>query len=284
MNDRKPSKNLNSGHTEHFLPCGYLPTSMTDQERGGRRVKTADNLFDIIGIIEQNDDAGVSQISEEIGLAKSTVHEYLSTLTDRGYLINHDGSYQLGLKFYEHGFSARRRYEILEVVAPSLEQLAEDTGEAAWFIVEEHGQAFYLENALGEHSVQTHARVGKREHLHCLATGKAIMAYMPDERVSEIIERHGLPRKTSNTVTDPDELFNDLEEIREQGYAINEEEAAHQVSAIAAPVLTDRDNVVGGICISGPARRMLRKGFKTDFPDLILSATDEIGLRFDWES
>lgn len=249
-----------------------------------RRITTADNLLNIVQYIDEHEGAGVSEIAAEVGLAKSTVHEYLYTLTDRGYLVNEDGTYHLGLRLYGHGFAARRRYDILKVVKPSLVQLTEETGEVAWFIVEEHGQAFYLENELGEHSVQTHARVGNREHLHCLATGKAIMAFMPEERVSDIIEQHGLPRKTSHTVTNPDELMAELAEIREQGYAINKEEAARQVSAIAAPILTDNENVVGGVCISGPARRMKRKGFKSDFPDLLLSATDEISLRIDWEA
>lgn len=248
-----------------------------------RRIKTADNLFAMFEVVEENGSATVTEIAEEVGLAKSTVHEYLYTLTDLGFLVNENGEYQLGLRFYEYGLSARNQYDILEAVTPSLEHLASETGEVAWFIVEEHGKAVYLENAFREHSIQTHARVGKREHLHCLASGKAIMAHMPEEKVYDIIERYGLPRKTSNTLTTTDGLFDELAEIRDRGYAINNEETTRQIIAIAAPVLTQENEVVGGLCISGPARRMKRKGFKSDFPELILSATDEITLRFDWE-
>ncbi|WP_081927423.1 IclR family transcriptional regulator [Halobellus rufus] len=256
---------------------------MTGSNNGGRRVKTADNIIDIIDVIDANDGATVTDIAKSVELAKSTVHEYLYTLTDRGYFVNKDGTYYLGLKFYKHGLSARDRYNILDVVEPTLDQLAEETGEAAWFIVEEHGKAIYLANALGDYAVQTHARVGQSEYLHCIATGNVILAHMPPERVSEIIERYGLPAKTPDTITDEDELHSRLADIREDGYGTIRGEAAKQISAIAVPVFTEQDNLAGGICISGPTRRMEQKGMKTKFLDLLLTAADEISLRFDWE-
>ena len=256
---------------------------MERKSKTERRVKTGDNMLNIFQIIQQEDGAGVSKIATEIGLAKSTTHEYLYTLTDRGYLMNQAGEYTLGLKFFEHGSAAKNRCSILPEVEPGLKQLVEETGEVAWFLVEEHGQAFYMENVVGEHSIQTHARVGKREHLHCLATGKAMLAQMPQKRVYEIIERYGLPEKTPHTITDPDTLITKLDDIRKRGYSFNEEETAGQVSAIAAPILVKGDKVVGGICVSGPARRMERKGFRSEFPDLILSVADEISLRINWQ-
>lgn len=256
---------------------------MNGSNDDGRRVKTADNLLNIVQYIDENDGAGVSEIADEIELAKSTVHEYMYTLTDRGYFVNQNGQYHLGLRFFEHGLSARERYDILDVVDRFLEQLADETGGGAWFIVEEFGKAVFLASALGEHSMETHARLGKRQHLHCLASGKVILAHMPEEHVYEIIERHGLPGKTSQTITSMEDLFEELAEIRERGYATNDEEAALQVKAIAAPVLSDDDVVLGALSIDGPARWMDRQGFETDFPEMLLSVTDEITLRFDWE-
>lgn len=267
-----------------FIPLYSVWRFMTEKVgEDRRRVKTADNIFDILQFVQEEGGAGVSEIASNLDLAKSTVHEYLYTLTDRGYLVNQNGSYHLGLILFEHGSSAKNRYDILPAVQPGLEQLMEETGEVAWFIVEEQGLGFYLTNVAGEHSVQTHARVGKREHLHCLATGKVIMAHMPDSRVSEIIERHGLPEKTPYTITDFATLRAELDEIKKRGYTFNQEEAAKNVSAIAAPILTEDEEVIGGICVSGPARRMERKGFKSEFPEMLLSVADEISLRIDWQ-
>lgn len=265
-----------------ILPRVVLSTMV--QARGNRRrVKTADNTIEIIEYIGNADAPGVSEIAEHVGLAKSTVHEYLYTLTDRGYLVNQNGKYELGLRLFGHGLLAKQRYDMLPIVEAGLQQLSDEVGEAAWFIVEEHGFAYYLTRVLKENSISTHGRIGRREYLHCLASGKVIMANSPEEKVHDIIERHGLPRKTPKTITDRDELLADLATVRERGYAFNEEEAASQVNAVAGPVFGPDDTVLGGICVSGPARRMERKEYKTEFPDLIHEVADEIKIHLNWD-
>lgn len=253
-----------------------------DGER--RRVQTADNLLDIIEVIDENDGAGVSDIADEVGLAKSTVHEYLYTLVDRKYLVNQNGEYQLGLKLYTHGISAKDRYDFLPTAEPYLEKLADETGGGVAVIVEEHGIAVIVQTARGEHAVETHAntRNGHRQHLHCHAAGKVILAHMDEEDVYQIIERYGLPKKTTNTITDPQELFEELADVREQGYAVNDEETDRKVKAIAAPIFSQNDDIVGALAIDGPAGWMDRKNFEVNFPDHLTSAVDEIMLRYDW--
>lgn len=259
---------------------------MGRQDGNRRRLKTADNLLDIVAFIDEQGGAGVSEISEEIGLAKSTVHEYLYTLTDREYLVNQGGVYDLGLRFYDHGISAKDRHDFLPTAEPFLEKLADETGGGVAVIVEEHGKAIILETEMGEHSVETPAnkRIGHRQHLHCHAAGKVILAHMPEEQVYEIIERHGLPERTANTITDSEELFEELAEVREQGYAINNEETDRKVKAIAAPILSQDDTIIGALAIDGPAGWMDRMDFESTFPDHLTSAVDEIMLRYDWEN
>jgi DNA-binding IclR family transcriptional regulator len=257
---------------------------MEPNDTGRRRVKTADRVFDIIGVIQEQNGAGVTDIADELNLAKSTVHEYVYTLTDRGYLVNEDGVYQLGLGFLDHSNNARSRYEeLLDIAQPALEQLAAETGEAAWIIVEEHGHGVYLSSATGEHAVQTHARVGKREYLHCIASGKAILAHMSQERISEITERYGLPQKTQYTITDIEELRDELATVREQGYATNNEETALRVRAVAAPIVTGSNHVLGSLTLSGPARRMQSKGYDDELARRIMGATEGLNLRLSWE-
>jgi DNA-binding IclR family transcriptional regulator len=256
---------------------------MTRTDEGKRRIKSADKAFDIIDIVGENPGVGVGYVADELGLAKSTVHQYLYTLTDRGYIVKQDGQYYLGLRLFEHGQSAKRRYDFLDDIQSSLDGLAAETGEVVWFMVEENGMAVYLTKAVGENAIQAYAYKGQRNHLHCIAAGKAILAHLSDERVYDIIERYGLPDKTDDTLTTHEELERELSDIREKGYAINKQESVSHVNAIAAPVLVQQDTVIGSLTVAGPARRMNQKQFETEFTDPLLSATDEISLQLEWD-
>lgn len=259
---------------------------MTQQSADGRRLKTADNLLNIIEYIEGNGGAGVSEIADEIGLAKSTVHEYLYTLVDREYLINNSGVYELSLRFFGHGVSSKERYDFLPVAEPILTKLAEETGGGVAVIVEEHGKGVVIQTARGEHAVEScsNNRLGHCEHLHCQASGKVMLAQMSEERVHEIIDLYGLPKKTSNTITDRNKLLDELAEIRKKGYAVNDEEVERKVKAIAIPILLLDDEIVGALAIDGPAGWMDRMNFETNFPAHLLSAVDEIMLRYNWDT
>lgn len=248
-----------------------------------RRVKTADRVFDIFEFIKEQDGAGVTEIATHLDLAKSTVHQYLYTLKDRGYIVKNRDYYDISLRFKQYGDYTEERYEIISVAEPTLQQLASKTGEVVWLLVEEHGYAVYLRNVLGEQAIQTHAKVGKHEFMHCLAAGKAILAHMPEDRVYAIIEQHGLPKRTEQTITDTEVLLEMLYSIRKQGYAVNDEEATSQIKAVAAPVVDENDTVIGAVCVSGPTRRIKKKESEMDLPELIKEATDEIELKLTWE-
>jgi len=247
----------------------------------GRRVKATDTLFEIIAALQAMDGATLAELSDELEFAKSTIHSHLATLESNEYVIRNDGVYQLGLKFLDHGIFVKNNREISRIGSPILEELAAETGEVAWIIVEEHGKAVYLDKAMGEKAVQTHARVGGRAQLHHLATGKLILAYLPDERVEEIIDRHGLPELTPNTITDPDELRAELEQIRADGIAFNDKETINGLRAIAVPVLGDH-TIHGAISISGPANRLTIDRCHDEIKPLLLEAANELELKLQY--
>lgn len=246
-----------------------------------RTVKTADTLFDIVEQLQLRDGAGVTELANHLELAKSTVHDHLKTLEHKEYVRKGDGVYRLSLKFLDHGMYAKRSMGIISAVQPSLAQLAETTGELVWFIVEEHGRSVYVEKAVGEHGIQTHGRTGSRTHMHHIAGGKAIMAYLPDAEVRSIVEEHGLPAYTDHTVTSIEDLFGELEQIKEEGIAYASDEAVEGVSCAATPVFFD-DQVVGAIHVTGPSARLhsTRLG---ELPESLESARNEVELKLNYE-
>lgn len=254
---------------------------MTTGNSSNRRVKSTDTLFEIINTLQSMNGATLAELADELDYAKSTILSHLTTLESNEYVVRTGDEYELSLKFLYHGMFVKNNMSIARMAKPILEDLAVETGEVAWVIVEEHGRAVYLEKAMGEKAVQTHASVGGRAHLHHLATGKIILAHLPDERVDEIIEQHGLPELTPNTITDPDELRAELEEIRKEGIAFNDKETVSGLRAIGAPVLGE-DTIHGAICVSGPANRLTIERCEEEIEPLLLEAANELELKLQY--
>jgi DNA-binding IclR family transcriptional regulator len=215
-------------------------------------------------------------------MAKSTVYDHLATLEQKEYVVKEGDTYRLSLLFLDHGMYIRNVVGMGDVVRPAIEQLAADVNEAVWFVVEEHGYAVVLYKSLGERAVQTHARVGGRSTLHNLAAGKAILANLPDERVEEIIEMHGLPERTEYTITDAETLFEDLAKVRETRVAYEQDETVVGVSSVAAPILFETE-VKGAIAVIGPSNRIDGSRLRESLPELIRGTTNEIELKMTYE-
>ncbi|APW96736.1 transcriptional regulator [Halobiforma lacisalsi AJ5] len=243
-----------------------------------RPVETVETAFDLVDALKERDGAGVSALADELGLAKSTVHRHLRTLEERGLLVREGDDYRLSTWFLDYGVHARNRRPVVEVARPKVDELAAETNEKVWFVLEEHGLGVHVYGAEGKHSVKTHARIGRRTPLHQFAAGKAILAFLREERVAEILDEHGLAGQTHRTITDRDELLEQLEAIRERGYAFNREESVAGVHAVGAPVREEDGTAVGAISVAGPANRLRGELLTDELPDLLLGAANEIEI------
>lgn len=251
---------------------------MAAQDDRGRRIKTADTIFDIIETLQELDGANTAEVADHLGLAVSTAHDHLKTLVDKKYVVNDDGTYRLGLRFLDHGIYAKYQHPLSDVPQSILEELAEEADEAAWLVVEEHGLAVYLSSAVAEHGLKTYGDIGTRRYLHTIAPGKAILAHLPEERVEEILDEYGLPALTERTITDRDELFAELEEIRERGFALNEGGRILGGNAVGAPIIVDGE-LYGAIGVSGPESRLQGEWFREELPSMVLERKNVIELQ-----
>ena len=247
----------------------------------GETVKSDQKLFSIIEYLTEHGESGVTEIATDLGMAKSTVHLHLNTLLDSGYAVKNGTQYDLSLKFLDIGITKKNRIGIHKDIEPKMEEIAEKSGEQVWFWVEENGKAVVLSKAFGEHALITDGRIGKYMGLHCTAGGKALLANMPEWHVEEIIEQHGLPAQTSNTITEPENLFSELEEIRETGLAFSEEENIRGVNAIAAAIMDNDGTVHGSISVSGPSTRV-DASVDTEEAELLQEVTKELGINLSY--
>jgi DNA-binding IclR family transcriptional regulator len=141
------------------------------------------------------------------------------------------------------------------VVQDEVNKIAYMTGEIAGYAIEEQGKRVVLYRSEGSGAVGDRIPIGEHTHLHWTSLGKAIMAYLPDERLEEIIDNHGLPEGTSSTITDKKELESELESIRTAKFAVDDSERRRGVRGVAVPILDAEQEIVGSVGVAGPQAR-----------------------------
>lgn len=260
---------------------------MTD-EGSTRRVLTTATSLQILGLLRSDGAISLRELSDRLDKSTSTVHEHLVTLHDHEFIVKKNNRYQLSLKFLDYGMYVRDHYDIVDIAQPHLDELAAETGDMIWLIVEEHGKVVRIADSSGEHGHATGSWLGERHYMHYFAAGKVFLANYPKSRVNEILDTYGLEEQTQHTVQNRDELFEELDEIRNEGFAYADQEFTKGVRAVAAPVFYD-DQVIAAIGISGPVTRFTKEYWKEELPELLESTTNELELnllthRGDWDS
>lgn len=242
-------------------------------------IKSLNTAFDIVEYVYNSDGATLSDISEGVGVTKSTVHCHLATMIDRGYIRENDGRYHLGLLFLNLGIKARENNVHTKVIQSGVRRVADEIGEKVQFVVEEFGRGYFLFTERGKHGIHTGRQVGRPIPLHDNAAGKAILAEFPDERVRGIIDHWGLSKTTKVTITDADALFEELDDVRSTGIAYNRGESREDLGAIGCAISRENE-VIGAISVAGPKNRIFAEQREQIEEDL-LALANEIKLNFD---
>lgn len=241
-------------------------------------VQTTERSLEIFEYIVQQRATTVTELATEMDLPKGTVQAHVNTLLENKYIKKGENEYQGALKSLALGGEIASRRKEYYRVRQSVKKLADETGERAQFNVEEFGFQYTLCDLVGEDAVRTDVRIGSRTLLHSTSSGKVILAHLPESRRSKIIDRHGLPQRTDATITDRQKLKEELETIRERGYAFNLEERVDKQRAVGVPVFDSEERIVGGLSVSGPASRMTKERMETEIVNELLGIADAIHL------
>jgi IclR family transcriptional regulator, pca regulon regulatory protein len=187
---------------------------------------------------------GVSELGRDIGLSRSTTHRYVATLTALGYLQQdaRTKKYRLGPRVLDLGFSAINSMELREVAAPHLRQLSDETGYTVNMAILDGLDIVYVERCrsarAGQRDIDLNLHVGARLPAYCTSLGKVLLAYLPPDQRADAVSRIEFARRGPNTLTSRTSFKAELERVRENGFAINNEELAYGLRSIAAPVLS----------------------------------------------
>ena len=239
-------------------------------------VESVETLLSVVEFLEQSGEAGVTEIAKAIDVSKSTAHNHLTTLRQRGYVVNEDGRYRLGLRFLRVGETTRMRTDLFEIARPQIETLVEGTNLVGNLAVEEQGSGVYLYRSRGSDEIQFSTQAGERHDLHCTATGKSILAHMSSDRSEELLDSIELVSHTAQTITEKDELLDELNRDRNLGIAFDEEEYGRGLRCVGAPIFDPDNTVIGAISLSGPAADMNGTWYRETLPDQLQATKNRI--------
>lgn len=243
-----------------------------------RAIKSVRTSFAIVDELIERDGAGVTEVADALGVSKTTVHTHLSTLCKLGYVYQDEDRYHASLTFLTTGNLVRERFDLYRYGRSIANALAESTGEVVHLAVEEDGVVHFLHAARGgPESIESVTPSGGTAFLHATAVGKSMLAEMPEERREAIITR-GLEPVTPRTITDPGLLREELDRIREDGFAVNDQEQVLGARSVGCAVKYVSGGLMGAIVVSGHASRFDDARIE-ELASSVMGAANQIEIR-----
>jgi len=222
-------------------------------------IRSIDRALQVLELFSlEKPEWGVTEISKALNIYKSNVHNVLTTLAEKGFVIKDSKTdkYKLGIKFFELGSIVIKNMDLRKIAHPYMEKLLKEFNETVHLGILVEGEILSIEQEESGQSLSPRIFIGKRAPLHCTGVGKAIMAYLPKDKFSFTIKEMGLIRYTENTISNEEELEKELEKIREQGYAVDNMEHEEGVRCVAGPIRDYTGKVSASLSVSGPAFRI----------------------------
>lgn len=207
---------------------------------------------------QSRQDLTMADMSRMLGFPKSTLLNLVRTLESEGYLyrVKHSQSYRLSYKILELAYFMRSSMPINQYALPLMEDLQTMSGENVYLTTHVNGRILYLEALYSGSRSAKYSVSGKTLPMHCTSCGKAILSYMSQGEVERIIDQWGLASVTPNTITDRVTLFEELQRIKQLGYALDDEEESLGVKCVAVAVRNSLGLAVGALSISGSSISM----------------------------
>jgi DNA-binding IclR family transcriptional regulator len=211
----------------------------------------------VLELLSNNDALTVTRVARLMNVNRASSHRFLSTLKELGYVDKDDSSrYYLTTKVIELGMRVLDRFEIRKIAHPFLQELAakfNETINLGYFNAEE---VLTIDKIDSTEILRMDAGIGGREPAYCTSLGKAILAFLPENQLEEYLQRTELTPFTPNTVVSIDKLKDELMHIKENGYAIDDEELSVGLRCVGAPLFSHNGQALYAISISGPSIRM----------------------------
>lgn len=213
-------------------------------------IQSIDRAFDILELLSKEPrGVAVTEIGRRLDLHKSTVHRFLTSLRDRGYVEKDvlTGNYKLGLGFVELASLHLNGLELKTEASPFLHQLTQTTGQTAFLAIHDRAEVVYIDKAETFDSLRRYTIIGKRLPLHATSLGKAMLSGFSNEEIERLYPNHRLETLTKKTISSIDTLMAEIRQIRDRGWSTDDEENELGTHCVGAPVFDYRDRVIAAV-------------------------------------
>lgn len=231
-------------------------------------IHSIDRALDILLLLQQEGkEMGVTQIGTSLGMYKSTVYRTLNTLENKGFVQQNpdNGKYWLGMKLYSLGMLIREKSHLTNIAYPYAKELSEKYREVVHISVLDKGAEHYPKHIIidkieSQQVLSLTPPIGSSAPCHCSAVGKCLLAFSSDPYIEKFVG-HVLPKYTDKTIVQWDKLLTELAEIRQKGYALDDEELELGLTCLAAPIFGRGNDVLAALSLSGPSSRVKSERF-----------------------
>jgi len=244
-------------------------------------IQSINRALNIVETISKSSDRGLTltAISEQVGLHISTVYRILQNLISWNYIKeDEDGRYTLGFALITLGNIAKDNITFQNVAHPYLIELGELSKETIYLAIldEMYYSVMYIDKIDNKRNIKLAAGIGTRNYVHSTANGKVLISDYSDEKIRNILTTTGMKANTPFTITDPEKFLNEIRQVREQGYAIDNLENEPDVRCVAAPIYDYRKKIIGSVSISGIASTITLEAIEDKYKTMVMETTEKI--------
>ncbi|GEN36352.1 MULTISPECIES: IclR family transcriptional regulator [Aneurinibacillus] len=234
------------------------------------------DLFD-----EYETELKITDISARMNLHKSTVHSLLKTLQKFRYIEQNmeNGKYRLGMKLFERGNFVIHNLDIRSVAKNHLTELSMKTGNTIHLVILDGKEGVYIDKVEGSSATVLYSRIGRRIPIHCSAVGKVLVAFKSQTELAAILKGYEYRLNTANTIANEKDFLTELKKVKDQGFALDNEENEPGVACIAVPIRNHTGEVVAAMSMSQPATRLNSQSME-EAVAMLKEAAQEISVKF----
>ncbi|WP_422447100.1 IclR family transcriptional regulator [Thermoanaerobacterium sp. DL9XJH110] len=239
---------------------------------GIQSVKRA--LYILERLAASKDGVTAAEIARELGVNRSTAFRLIETLVEGGYARQSDITkrYHLTMKVFSIGSKLIDQLDIRTHARNILENLRDQTGLTVHLGLRDLYEVVYIDKITGKNPIQMYSMIGRRAPLYCTGLGKAILAFLKENEIKDFLRCVKLKKFTNNTISEPERLIAEIEQIRNKGYALDLEEHEKGIRCVGAPIFNYHNEVIGSISLAAVAITLGEKNIEEYANDVINAA------------
>lgn len=241
-------------------------------------------LLEIIEYVVRNPTSlSTTDVAKNFSMSISNAFKYLKLLEEYGFVVkNQEKKYVPGFKFVDFGSIVLRRVTLRDIARPYLFDLVAKTHQTVNLVVRDGDMAVYVEKIESADSMPLMSRIGMQMPLYSTSFGKAILAYLTEEELQQYLARVELVKRTNKTIVDRQKLIEHLKKVRQQGYAIDNEENEYGVRCVGCVILNHESKPVGAVSIAGSKTKLTMNLIKKYAP-LVMACANQISSKLGYD-